>query len=78
MENASSKSLLNLLFSLSFSPSPFGSKNNTWADSKTVFVVLAQLVVDNNYDDNGILASITLPTADGIKCDYHLPFKNGK
>lgn len=61
-----------------FSPSPFGSKNHTWADSKTVFVVLAQLVVDNNYDDNGILASITLPTADGIKCDYHLPFKNGK
>lgn len=31
-------------------------------------------VVDNNYDDNGILASITLPTADGIKCDYHVLF----
>lgn len=30
-------------------------------------------MVDNNYDDNGILAGITLPTADGIKCDYHVP-----
>lgn len=29
--------------------------------------------IDNDSDDNGILASITLPSADGIKCDYHLP-----
>ena len=31
-------------------------------------------VVDDNYDDNGTPASITLPTADGIKCDYPSPF----
>lgn len=41
---------------------------------KTVFVVHAQQRFDNNCNDNGILASITLPTADGIKCDYRLPF----
>lgn len=29
--------------------------------------------IDNDSDDNGILASITLPSADGIKCNYHLP-----
>lgn len=43
-----------------------------------VFSFKATTVVDNNYTNNGIGASIPLPTTDGVKCDYHIPVLYGK
>lgn len=43
-----------------------------------VFSFKATTVVGNNYTNNGIGASIPLPTTDAVKCDYHIPILYGK